>query len=199
MDYTGMNFTGMYELDEYVKSFLPPMDLIKLECVSKLNRSTPCQWKKLGFEDKNEFIQIINEIFRFTDITQRKIVKCLLVGRINGQQAKDILKQDYYGKLWCLGDKGIKAIVSGIFSPSEISAMDNNKRKYCLSKNGFKLIKQGILTPNEIESLLTRADWDQRVYKILSDKCVKMLLDGSIKKEEVFRMTIEELDKFTLI
>lgn len=150
-----MSFTNIDEVDDHIKSFLSPGDLIQLESVSKSNISTPYQWKKLGYENKDEFKKIVNKILTICKDTNEKMIikKIILTGCINGQQAKEILKQDSDGKKACCSGTGIQTIALGIFSPSEIGSMEEYKRHYCLSKSGFALIRNGILNPDEIREM----------------------------------------------
>lgn len=184
-----MSFTKIDALDNHIKSFFSPKDMMNFEGVSRLVPSS--SWKKIGYNDKNEFIKIFKEIIKLKNKDSKKIVTdFVLNGRVNSQQVKEILKQGFFGKQWCTSPCGIQAIALGIFTPSQIDAMESFKRQWCLSKNGLELMKQGILTPDEIGNM----DPDVR-ERLLGDKCTKMLIQGIMKKEQALKMTIEQLDK----
>ena len=152
-----MSFTTITALNDHVRSFLSPIDLIRLESVSKSNTSTPFQWRKLLYNDKNEFKQIAIKLLSYCNEKSTKIVKdFVLTRRINSQQARDILKQDFIGKQWCLTVYGIQLISSGIFSPSEINAIDNigcNKRQRIIDETCTKMLIGGLIKKEEVLSM----------------------------------------------
>jgi hypothetical protein len=177
-----MSFTGVGVIDHQIKSFFSPRDLLKFECVSKTNISTTDQWKKLGYDDKNDFKKTVYNLMEEGSGNSQDVIKeFLLIGYINGKQAKEILKQGVIGKPWCCCLEGIQAIALGIFSPSEVGAMNTEKRMNCLTKNGFELTKKRFIINSNLET----------------EKDTKKLLGSIIKKEKMLEMTLAKLDKIS--
>lgn len=187
---------GIYGFGGSIVTFLSPNDLIRLDNVSKGCLSGPNQWRKLGYQDKKEFKQIVNGFIVLSD--NKFLSKSFLLnGLVHGFDAKEILKQEDRNKRdWCSSALGMQSIALRVFSPSDIIRMydkDFPGLQWCLKKESLDLIVKGILTPKDIGDM----DFSIR-QRVLTDTGAKMLISGHLKKEILLKMNFTEayqLDK----